>query len=253
MAKRPARRCPSSRGLREHRVELAPRLGALALEVEAGGDAEARVDEVGAHPERLAVVGDRLVEAAELEQQLGVRVVGVGVVGQDLGVLLERGLGPVHLAEEAVAVAELVVDLGEARGDRRGALVERDRLDVALGAEVGIAEQHQGALVVRVLAHELVEELDLLGVVAAPAGLGTAGSSAARLRWRARRARPPCRAWRRTRPRSVACWRDRASRARTAGRRRPPSRSGRAPPGRAAARPDRAPRDRRRAPRARPC
>ena len=109
----------------------------------------------GAHGEGLAVLDDRLVEAAELEQQLGVGVPGVRVVGQHLGVLPERRFGAVHLAEEAVAVAELVVDLREAGRDRRGALVEGDGLAVTLGAEVRIAEQHERAFVARVPAHQL--------------------------------------------------------------------------------------------------
>ena len=68
----------------------------------------------GIDRERLVVHGDRLVEASHLHEQLGIRVIRVGVVGDQLDVFLERGLGLAVLAQEPVGVAHLVVRLREA-------------------------------------------------------------------------------------------------------------------------------------------
>src|SRR5262249_16948844 len=91
--------------------------------------------------QRLLVALDRLLEAARLHQELGVRIVGIGIGRDELDVLLEGLLGLVVLAEEAIRVAHLVVGLREGGVERRGLLVGRDRRVVVLAAKVEGREQ----------------------------------------------------------------------------------------------------------------
>jgi hypothetical protein len=92
-------------------------------------------DEVRVHGQRLLVVLDRLLEASRLHEQLGVRVVGVGIARDQLDVLLEGLLRLRVLAHEAIGVAHLVVGLRELRVEGRGLLVFDDRGRVVLLAE----------------------------------------------------------------------------------------------------------------------
>ena len=125
-----------------------------------------RVDEVRIDRQRLAVLGDRLVEPAHLEEQLGVRVVRVGILRDERDVGLKRLLGVAVVAVLPVGVAEEVVRGGVARVELGGFLVVLDRLREVLLAEVVAAEVEVRPLVVRVRGDEGHEVLLLLdGVV----------------------------------------------------------------------------------------
>ena len=143
----------------------------LALIHEIGGDPEVRRHEVGVHAERLAVLRDRFVEAAHLEQEFGVGVVGIGIVGNQLDVFLESLLRVRVVALLAVGVSEDVVDRREVGSEFRGFLVVRDGLLVFLLAEVVAAEIEERALIVRIGGNQLVEIFLLLDDFAVGGGL----------------------------------------------------------------------------------
>ncbi len=163
-------------------------VGGLAHEHLVVADADVGGHEVGVDAERFLVVPDRVLELAHLHQQLGVGVVGVGVVRDQLDVLLEGLLRVRVLAQEAVGVAHLVVGLGERGRDRDRLLVLGDGRGPLLPAEVIAAEQVVSALVRRVGGRELAVEL-LLPLRQAPrAGVEPVDHPALRLRdLRARR------------------------------------------------------------------
>ena len=100
---REVRRAPLAVVLRdlERPVHLGERFLGLVLEVVVARDAVARRREPGVQVERLAVHRDRLVVAPALHEQLGVRIVGVRIVGDELDVLLERRLRLIELVQEA--------------------------------------------------------------------------------------------------------------------------------------------------------
>ena len=109
----------------------------------------------GIDRECLVVHGNRLVEAPQLHEQFGIRVIRVGVVGDELDVFLERGLGLAVLPEEPVGVPHLVVRLREACVDLGSLHEVVDRTLVLLPPEVGVREQRLRALVLRKERHEL--------------------------------------------------------------------------------------------------
>ena len=131
------------------------RLLGLAHEHAVVPDADIGGDEVGVQRERLLVVLDGVVEAAHLHEQLGVRVVGVGIGRDELDVLLEGLLRVGVLAEEAVRVAELVVGLREGGVDRGRLRVFLRRRRVVLAGEMVRAHQVVRALVVGEGGHQL--------------------------------------------------------------------------------------------------
>ena len=108
--------------------------------------------------ECLLVGLDRLGEPPPLHQQLGIRIVRIRIVWNQLHVLLERDLGVVQLVEEAIGIAKLVVRLRERRVDGRRLDECLHRRVVVLAAEVEVAEQRVGPFIVR-------EQSDELGVV----------------------------------------------------------------------------------------
>jgi hypothetical protein len=124
-------------------------------------DAHVGRDEVRIDRERLLVALDRLLEAAHLHEQLRVGVVGVGVVRDQLDVLLEGPLRLHVLALEAVRVAHLVVGLRERRVDRGRLLVLRHRRGVVLPPEMEGPHQVPGALVVGAGRGQLCEAVEL--------------------------------------------------------------------------------------------
>ena len=86
---------------------------------------------------------------APLHQELGVGVVRIRIVRDQLDVLLEGRLGVVQLVEEAIGVAKLVVGLREGGVDRRRPDELLDRGVVVLPSEVEVAEQRVCPLIVR--------------------------------------------------------------------------------------------------------
>ncbi len=115
-------------------------------------------DEIWIQRQRLLVRLDRFVEAPHLHEQLRVGIVRVGIVGNQLDVLLERSLRVRQLVEEPIGVAKLIVGLRERRIDRRRLDEVLDGRLVLLAAEKGVAEQRMRAFVVR-------KEPNKLGVV----------------------------------------------------------------------------------------
>ena len=158
--------------LRRHGGELGRRLVGLSLIQQIHGDALVRVDEVRIDRQRLPVLDDRVVEPAHLQKQLGVRIVGVGVLRDQLDVLLERLFGVRVVAVLPVGVAQEVVGGRVGRVDLGGLLVVLDRLRVLLLAEVVAGQIEMRPLVVRVRRDELIEVFLLLHRVGVCPGLG---------------------------------------------------------------------------------
>src|SRR5437867_2479426 len=118
-----------------------------------------RRHEVGIHAESLAVLGDRVLEPAHFQQELGIGVVGIGVVGNQLDVLPEGLLRVLIVPLLAVRVTKNVVG-GRVVGSEFGSFfVVRNRLLILLLTKVVIAEIETRALVIGVGGHESIEIL----------------------------------------------------------------------------------------------
>ena len=142
------RRCEPSR--RCSRARRPPLL--LSLIQESHRDPLIRVEKVRIDRERLAVLGDGVVEAAHLQKQLGVRIVGIGIVRDQLDVPLERLLGVGELVVLTIGVAHEVVRGRERVVDLGGLLIVLDGLRVVLLAEEVAGEIEVRPLVVGIAA-----------------------------------------------------------------------------------------------------
>ena len=158
-------------GLRGDVLELGGRLLVFALIQERHRDSLMRVEEVRIDRQRLAVLGDRVVEAAHLQKQLGIRIVGVGIVRDQLDVPLEGLLGVGELVALTVRIAHEVVRGRERRVDLGGFAIVLEGLRKILLAEVPAGHREIGPLVVGIGREELVEVLLLLDGVVVRGGL----------------------------------------------------------------------------------
>ena len=132
-------------------------LAGLAGVEQIHGESLVRVQEGRIDFERLAVLDDRVVEAAHLQKELGVGVVRIRVPGKDLDVFLKRLLRARVVSALPVGVAEQVVGVRVVRGDLRGLLVVLDRGSVVLLPEVVAGDVEVGPLVVGIGGHELLQ------------------------------------------------------------------------------------------------
>ena len=130
-----------------------------------------RRDEVRIDRECLLVHFDRFVEPAHLHQQLGVRVIRIGIVRQQLDVLLECRLGVGISLQKAIRITQLVIGSREIRIRLRRTNVVLDGGLVLLPAEIDNAEQREDALVVRIQPDGLVVMLQDGGRIASQAGI----------------------------------------------------------------------------------
>ena len=135
------------------------------------GESLVRVQEVRIDLERLAVLDDRVVEAAHLQKKLGVGIVRIRVPGKELDVFLERLLRARVVSALPVGVAEQVVGVRVIRGELCGLLVVLDRGRVLLLPEVVAGEVEMGSLVVGIGGHELFQIVLLFRRVGGRCGL----------------------------------------------------------------------------------
>ena len=77
-------------GLAGYLLNLGRRFIRVSLVQQSHADSLMRVDEVLIDRERLAILRDRIVKPAHLQKQFRVRVVRIGIVGNQLDVFLER-------------------------------------------------------------------------------------------------------------------------------------------------------------------
>ena len=126
------------------------------------GDPRVGGDEVLVRLEGPPVVLDRLLEATGLHQQLGVGVVGVGIVGNQLDVAPKGGLGRLEVAQEAMRISHLVVGRRVVGVDLDRALVAGDGLLVLLAAEMEAAEGVVSPLVRRIPLQQRVQHRRVL-------------------------------------------------------------------------------------------
>ena len=123
-------------------------------------DAHVRRPETGIDRERLPVLRDRLVEPAQLHQQLGVGVVGVRIVRHQLDVLPECLLRLRHAVRGPIGVTHRVVRERERRIDREGLSILGDGLVMPAGGVVGAAQEPVGPFVAGILRDQCLEQPD---------------------------------------------------------------------------------------------
>ncbi len=158
-------------GLAVQLVHDRRRLGVSPLVHPVARDTHPRRREVAVHRQGLPVLGNRFVEPARLHQQLGVRVVRVGIARDQLDVFEERPRGVVVLPERAVGIAQEIVRGRKARIELDGRAILPNRIVVLLAAEQRVAQEKVGPLVRRVLRHELPRVVECLRGIGVPAGL----------------------------------------------------------------------------------
>jgi hypothetical protein len=183
--RRPEQRQPTLAVAARHRRQSrigGPRLGPVALEHLVVADPDVGVHEVAIKGEGLLVILHGVVEPAHLHQQLRVRIVGVGVLGDQLDVPPEGLLGIGEPSQEAVGVTELVVGLGERRIDDGGLFILRDGRRVVLLSEVEVAQEHVDALVLGTKLQQLRIALLLPRDIASRARIEPEDHEALRLR-----------------------------------------------------------------------
>src|SRR5712692_8994532 len=121
-----------------------------------------RWHEVGIHGESLAVLGNRVLEPAHFQQEFGIGIVGIRVVGNQFDVLLEGLLRVLIVPLLTVGVTKNVVGGRVVGSEFGGFFVVRNRLLILLLTKVVIAEIETRALVIGVSGDELIEILLLL-------------------------------------------------------------------------------------------
>src|SRR3979490_1366459 len=95
---------------------------------------------MGVHAERLAILCDRVVETAHLEQEFSVGIIRIGIVRDQRDVLLERLLRIRVVPLLTVGVTENVVDRRKVGSNLGGFLVMSDRLLIFLLAKIIVSE-----------------------------------------------------------------------------------------------------------------
>ncbi len=156
--------------LTSYLLELCGRIVVLPLIHEIGRNPEVRRHEVGIHAESLAVLGNRVLEAAHFQQELGIRIVGIRVVGYQLDVLLEGLLRVLIVSLLTVGIAKDVVGGRVVGSEFGGSFVVRNRLLILLLSKVVVPEIETRALVIWVGGHEFIEILLLLDDLSVGAG-----------------------------------------------------------------------------------
>src|SRR5579863_6584221 len=114
------------------------------------------------HRKCLVVFDNRLIELPFLQQKLSIRIVRIGIVGNQQNIFLEGLLGVGILFTLPVRIAKLIVRCGKIRRDFSGLLEMLDRSIQILNREIVSSQRKLSSFIVGVLVDRFFEIILLL-------------------------------------------------------------------------------------------